>query len=71
MDRGYNRKEIGMSWTKFQRVKWYNRLKKYSKLYMNKYEQKVKRQVSTLKEEYEKQVSTLKEEYEEYQKKIM
>jgi len=35
MQRGYNRKEIGLSWSKFQRMKWFNKLKKYAQKYEN------------------------------------
>lgn len=36
MERGYKRKEIGLSWSKYQRMKWFARLKKYAQKYENK-----------------------------------
>ena len=37
LQRGYNRKEIGLSWSKYQRMKWYAKLNKYSKLYETRF----------------------------------
>ena len=39
MDRGYNRKEIGLSWTKYQRVKFMTRMKTNASKYVEKFEQ--------------------------------
>ena len=36
MQLGYNRKQIGLSWSKFQRMKWFNKLKKYAEKYDNR-----------------------------------
>ena len=33
VDRGYDRKEIGVSWSKYQRLKLLKRMKKYMALY--------------------------------------
>ena len=39
MQRGYNRKEIGLSWTKFQRMKFINQMKSNTAKYVQKFEQ--------------------------------
>ena len=39
MQRGYNRKEIGLSWTKYQRVKFMSRMKANASKYVEKFEQ--------------------------------
>ena len=36
MARGYSRKQIGLSWSKYQRMKWYDKLTKYAQKYENK-----------------------------------
>ena len=38
MARGYNRKEIGLSWTKYQRVKFMSRMKANASKYVEKFE---------------------------------
>ena len=38
MARGYNRKEIGLSWTKFQRMKWMAQMKANTAKYVRKFE---------------------------------
>jgi len=37
MDRGYNRKQIGVSWSKFQRMKWFTKVRAYSDKYENRF----------------------------------
>ena len=39
MQRGYNRKEIGLSWTKYQRMKWMSQMKANTAKYVKKFEQ--------------------------------
>ena len=37
MERGYNRKQIGISWSKFQRIKWLKKMKNYANKYENRF----------------------------------
>ena len=47
LSRGYNRKEIGISWTKFQRLKWQHKIQGYIK----KYEHDFKDRTATLQKD--------------------
>lgn len=60
MERGYDRKQLGISWSKFQRIRWFSKVKKYSKLYMNRYER--------LEKEFEKSptVKRIKKHFKEF-----
>ena len=39
MQRGYNRKEIGLSWTKYQRMKWMSQMKANTAKYVKKFDE--------------------------------
>jgi|FrelakmetLWP11LW_1041352.scaffolds.fasta_scaffold55664_1 choline-phosphate cytidylyltransferase len=47
MDRGYNRKQIGLSWSKFQRMKWLKKMKSYANKYENRF-MKMRNELKTL-----------------------
>ena len=67
MQRGYDRKDIGLSWSKYQRIKWYARLKKYAEKYENKvrgYQSNLQDKVRGYQREFEDKVRGFQSDFE-------